>query len=378
MLDIVLSRIAGIIVDAGMVLGLFLAFPLVTNKNRKRKANRILSVLLVILSISILHSQFTAGQAFMPIRIREPLILAIGPLLLFYFRESAGLQTTSFRDAVHFLPLILFFVLAVPMVVADPASSFGAFSARNSVAISMTVWILALVQYGFYWWKVVHLYRKHRLAVESEFSNTEGKTLSWMRSFFHIFGVCLGLLVITVPVAIHSNDYALVATIVNCTLSITIFFLGYEGLFQEEVFSNRAAIPAVADGESFTEEAADTTKVIEEAKRLVPRLLAHMEEKRPYLNEGLTLTELAKQVGMSRNQLSLVINSGIGDSFYTFINKYRVEEAKRLIADPKKSNYTILSLAFEAGFPSKSSFHKVFKNLTGLTPTEYRDTLPRP
>lgn len=78
---------------------------------------------------------------------------------------------------------------------------------------------------------------------------------------------------------------------------------------------------------------------------------------------------------MSRNQLSFVINQGIGDSFYTFINKYRVEEAKRIIADPKNVNFTILSLAFEAGFPSKSSFHSIFKKLTGLTPTEYRNTL---
>ncbi|MBI3787081.1 MAG: helix-turn-helix transcriptional regulator [Ignavibacteriales bacterium] len=196
-----------------------------------------------------------------------------------------------------------------------------------------------------------------------------------MKSFFHIFGVCFALLALTIPVAAHSGDYLLVSTITNCTLSITIFTLGYEGLFQEEVFSNKAALQIAVAEETPVQNAGDVQKMIEEAKQSAPGLLAFMEEKKPYLNEGLTLTELAKQVGMSRNQLSFVINSGIGDSFYTFINKYRVEEAKRLIADPKNANFTILSLAFEAGFPSKSSFHNVFKKLTGLTPTEYRNTL---
>ena len=94
------------------------------------------------------------------------------------------------------------------------------------------------------------------------------------------------------------------------------------------------------------------------------------KKKNLYLNDRLTLSELARQVGMNRNQLSSVINNGIGDSFYTFINKYRVEEAKRLIAHPKNANFTLLSLAFEAGFPSKSSFHNIFKKLTGITPAE--------
>lgn len=376
MLALALTRILDVVIDAGMVLGFFLAFILMTNKHGRRRSNRILSVLLVILSVSIVHSELFAGQIGMPVKIREPFILVIGPLLLFYFRESAGLQPVNRRDVVHFIPLLLFFALAIPMAVAHPASPSGAFFARNSVVISMSIWAIALTQYGFYWWTVVHLYRKHRSAVESEFSNTEGKTLSWMRSFFHIFGVALGVLAVSIPVALHSGDYSLVAPIVNCTLSVTIFVLGYEGLFQEEVFSNRTIVQSVAEEVPPLQDAVDAGKETEEAKKLVPKLIAYMEEKKPFLNDGLTLTDLATQAGMSRNQLSFVINSGIGESFYTFINKYRVEEAKRIIADPKNANFTILSLAFEAGFPSKSSFHNIFKKITGLTPTEYRNTLP--
>lgn len=379
MLIFALTRLVEIVIDAGMVLGFFLAFILVTNKNGKRKSNRILSLLLIILSLSIIHSViFDTQMVDVPYKIREPFILVIGPLLLFYFRESAGLQPINRRDIVHFIPLFLFFVFLTPLTIGDPASPLGAFFSRNAVAITISIWTLIVAQYGFYWWRVVHLYLKHVSALESEFSNTQGKTLSWMKSFFHIFGVCLGLLVITIPVVAHSGAYSLAVTIINCTLSITIFVLGYEGLFQEDLFSNTAPIQLPDAEQTSAQNTTGASEVNEEVKKFVPSLLTYLEEKKPYLNEELTLTELANQVGMSRNQLSAVINDGIGESFYTFINKYRVEEAKRLIANPKNANFTILSLAFEAGFPSKSSFHNIFKKLTGLTPTEYRNTLLQP
>lgn len=369
------SKIVDVIISAGAVQGFFLAFLLVRNKNGKRKSNRILSALLIVLSVSIVHSVVFAGEFDSPYKIKEPFILLIGPLLLFYFRESVELQPLNRFDVLHLIPFALFFLIIWPMWILGRSSVYSEFLFRNSVFLTIAMWTFAVVQYGFYWFTAVRLYREHITALESEFSNTEGKTLTWMKTFFHVFGVCFGLLALTIPVVAHSSDYLLVATITNCTLSITIFTLGYEGLFQEEVFSNRTALQITAVKETSTQNAGDAQKVTEEAKESVPNLLAYMEEKKPYLNEGLTLTDLAKQVGMSRNQLSFVINNGIGDSFYTFINKYRVEEAKRLIADPKNANFTILSLAFEAGFPSKSSFHNVFKKLTGLTPTEYRNTL---
>jgi len=64
-------------------------------------------------------------------------------------------------------------------------------------------------------------------------------------------------------------------------------------------------------------------------------------------------------------------------SFYDVINSYRVEEAKRLLLDEKNRNYTILSVGFEAGFNSKTTFNPVFKKFTGVTPTEYRDNKTR-
>jgi AraC-like DNA-binding protein len=100
-----------------------------------------------------------------------------------------------------------------------------------------------------------------------------------------------------------------------------------------------------------------------------------MEKQRPYLDPELSLSALAKELGINRNQLSQSINDGLGENFYDFVNKYRVEEVKRLMADPNKQNYNLLGIAVEAGFKSKSTFNLIFKRFTGLTPTEYKKNI---
>ena len=108
---------------------------------------------------------------------------------------------------------------------------------------------------------------------------------------------------------------------------------------------------------------------------MITRLLFYMEQKKPYLDPELTLTQLAKDFSISRGQLSLLINEGIGDNFYDFINKYRIEAVKKLMIDPLVKNYNLFGIALEAGFKSKSTFNLIFKRFTGLTPTEYRKNL---
>ncbi len=101
-----------------------------------------------------------------------------------------------------------------------------------------------------------------------------------------------------------------------------------------------------------------------------------MESNRPYLDSELTLPKLAEDLNVTTHHLSQVINEVHGKNFFNFINKYRVDEVKRKIQDPKYQNYTLLGIAFESGFNSKSAFNRVFKNITGTTPSTYRNSLP--
>ena len=90
------------------------------------------------------------------------------------------------------------------------------------------------------------------------------------------------------------------------------------------------------------------------------------------MNEKLTVSELAQKLNISRHHLTQIINEKLNKNFYTFINEFRIEEVKIMFLDKKKEHYTILAVAYECGFNSKSTFNTLFKKYTGLTPSEYR------
>ena len=110
----------------------------------------------------------------------------------------------------------------------------------------------------------------------------------------------------------------------------------------------------------------------EEDKELALRLQKIMEDQQPYLDFKLGLVDLAEPLNISANQLSSLLNDVIGKSFYDYINEFRVEEVKKRLVDPKHQNKTILSIAWECGFNSKSAFNRIFKLNTSLTPSEYQ------
>jgi len=101
----------------------------------------------------------------------------------------------------------------------------------------------------------------------------------------------------------------------------------------------------------------------------------YMKSEKPYLDNELSIRKLAQQLEMQPHHLSQVINSGFDNNFYTYINNYRINEVIDLMKDPKRKHHTILAIAYDSGFKSKSSFNTIFKKMTGKTPSEFRDEL---
>jgi AraC-like DNA-binding protein len=112
----------------------------------------------------------------------------------------------------------------------------------------------------------------------------------------------------------------------------------------------------------------------ERSDAFLKRLLDLMEAEKPYTDGGLTLPRLAARLSVSTHHLSQVINERLGQSFNDFPNSYRVEEAKRRLADPSAEHFSLLAIAEEVGFNSKSSFNAAFKKPTGMTPSEFRQS----
>ena len=111
-----------------------------------------------------------------------------------------------------------------------------------------------------------------------------------------------------------------------------------------------------------------STLIINELKRC-------MDEKKPYLNAELKLADLATEINYPIHDISQVLNQDLNQSFSDFVNNYRVEEVKRRLGDKAFQKYTLMAIAQQCGFNSKTSFYRIFKNETGKTPAEYLNDL---
>ncbi|PQJ80149.1 helix-turn-helix domain-containing protein [Polaribacter porphyrae] len=106
----------------------------------------------------------------------------------------------------------------------------------------------------------------------------------------------------------------------------------------------------------------------------IDAIILFMKTEKPYLNPSLTIRNLAEKIKMNPRDLSVLINQHLEKHFFDFINEFRIEEAKKILKNPEKKEFTVLEILYDVGFNSKSSFNTAFKKHTGLTPTQYRKT----
>lgn len=362
-----------ILIYAGIVQGFYMAFLLNHNK-RQNVANKYLAFLLSVMSLGIAHSVFVIPEIHKtlndPFRIKEPFLMLVIPLIWLYVKklEQPHFRFSS-RMSLHFLPFILFMSVNIPAFMHGSDSIFAYFLTQNSALFNGTIWSVLLVQYSVYLFQIVKITQKVKVDAQQELSNIEYVDISWLNTFLYAFIIVFIILAIMFAGAIHNFGTEWLNPLVSVVFALSIFVLGYKGLFQQTIFSNTDVLENL---EPISQETIKPKKI---NTALSDNLQKYMEAWNPHRDSELTLTSLAKQVNMSRNQLSEVINSSLGSNFYDFVNKYRVEDVKQLMVHPRFKNFTILAIAFEAGFPSKSTFNTIFKKFTGLTPSEYRKGL---
>src|SRR5205814_9963937 len=116
-----------------------------------------------------------------------------------------------------------------------------------------------------------------------------------------------------------------------------------------------------------------STLTPDRSERYLDKLLNFMKQEQPFTDGDLTIQKLAERLAIPAHHLSQTINERLGQTFSDFINSYRIEEAKRRLLDPALKHLSVLGIAEEVGFNSKSSFNSVFKKHTNMTPSEFRN-----
>jgi AraC-like DNA-binding protein len=206
---------------------------------------------------------------------------------------------------------------------------------------------------------------RHGRVAHELLSNLESRQLLWLQQLLLGAGVLLAVWII-------SNELPWAEPVLGLTLLGFSYWIACQALQQESSFGHIVtdsvlpiieAEPAVRYRNSSLPE--------EHLREAMSRLEQYMTNEKPYLSGDLSLTHLAERLAFSPNQLSQILNEGFGENFYRFVNRYRVEESKRLLLDPAFAHYSVLGIAFQAGFSTKSTFNKTFKELTGLAPSEF-------
>jgi AraC-like DNA-binding protein len=369
-LQILFDQFFLVLINGGIVLGIFVVL-LINNKGaRKSRANIFLSVLLIALTFSIFHLRYAGNVmshfSFRVFNAGDPSFLLIAPLLFFYIDELTG-QRVKFspKSILHFIPFlfIVFCSLSLNSLTDNPFISLLNDHPKLPIII---FWIIVVIQFSAYQFSIQRKWKGYQQLIRQEVSSTENVNISWVKFFMVVFLAINIFFFLALFTIIHLDYMMWLWKVSGIVFSLSIFALGYKGILQREIFF------------------IDNVKTIEvpiinsQAKpdqQLIDRLVNYMSAKKPYLDSELTLSNLAKDINMSRTQLSQLINDGLGENFYDFINKYRVEEVKRLMTDPQAKNFNLLGIALEAGFKSKSTFNLIFKRFTGLTPTEYRKNI---
>jgi AraC-like DNA-binding protein len=161
-------------------------------------------------------------------------------------------------------------------------------------------------------------------------------------------------------------------------LTTVAYCISYFGLRQPQLFRTEYT---VKETETEPEEIKVADKEMKqrftdaEAQALIRRLMKHMEEERPYLNQELTLGELSAQINIAKHELTELLNVHIGKNFFTFVNEFRLKAVVRRLSNPDYDHLTIMGVANDCGFNSKSTFNSLFKQFTGKTPSEFKKEL---
>jgi AraC-like DNA-binding protein len=397
----------------GLSLTLFTLANIVT-KSYQHKTDWLLIGWLVLLNIPFIHTILTHlnidASTFNHLT-NPTLNLLHGPILYLYVRMLISEKVTLHRsDLWHLIPFIVCNMLFTSMhhplpMVPDPDHTLapigpvgdGLFSSFFAPIMAYFGLINVLVFVGYSLLTISSL-RRHQQDITGIFSQDDNQiSLKWiytlpaMFAFVAMFNLANENLLPTEnlvnPIILH----------LSCFLGFVIF-LGLFGVKQKPVFyfkGNRREFESEALLKDENEDTKHNTKIEsianqetavtaekvtqdsekmsnESITKVIDEMNTYMLNKKPYLDCDFSVYTLAEALNIPRRALSLVLSSGLSKNFYQYVNEFRINEVKTRLAQPSEKHSTIIDIAFESGFNSKSSFNSLFKQHCGVTPSQFR------
>jgi putative ABC transport system permease protein len=342
-----------------------------STKRTNLTANRLLALAMVtivlwiarILGIDVGLSTYITNWSLLPLQFS----LAFGPLIFFYVlkitRPDYKFQS---KDLLHFSPLLLEFGTQALEVRDSINTGAATYETPTFQQLNPVLQLLAFVSVTIYLYlahrQVGRFYQRLKFHEGDRYRNE----LLWLDRFLTAFGM---LWLLWIPFTAVDYFYYHDKSGAQYYFPLCLLFI-----------SLIIWIAAKSHLKAETPEKTDTT-----VKLLLPAdlkqkgswLKMEVKEKGHYRDAELSLSSLAEKLGLHTHEVSRIINTVFKKSFNDFINEYRVREVALKMQDPLYDHITLLGLAYESGFNSQSSFHRIFKQFTGKTPLEYKNHLQK-
>jgi AraC-like DNA-binding protein len=364
---------------------IFLAFLVFTvRRDVNVVANRWLGLFLLLLSTALFDGNLMMEEiyAIYPwmMGLFNLSFLSLAPTLyLAVARYVLPDRLFRWRELWHFVPGLLLGILSLPfgLTEAELTQQEATIQAGKVALIDLVFLSLIVLQVLLYLFFAFRRLFQHRRNLEKITAAPAEVQLDWLLYF--LYGVSFMVLawigeLLFLPFNDTESWYAPV-------YFFAVYGLGYFALRQKEVFpfspQDTAAVQAIMTSSSDALSARRSRITEDKFEGLKARLLELMEQEQPYLDPELNLAGLAQRMNLSLHELSELINVGFGENFAQFVNRYRVEESKRLLQSNKHAHLSMVGLAFEAGFNSKTAFNTAFKKKLGISPSQYQEELKR-
>ena len=384
----------------GIGQGVFLTVTLLLRAENQRQANRFLALYILTTTLTlveqfILYSELELQYPTIAYLL-WPVVFLMGPCLWWYLRS---LLEQGFQFGRNQLPHLISSLLSLgamlpfyllPAAIKRPQLLPTATEADYTwhvIGVDLVFYAM-MIQLGFYTIAFASYIRNYREQRQHTFSTEARLLFNWLAVLCAMYALCWILFMLSAFVAPFGDIFWILMAL---SMSILMFIVVYFAMRRPILFEeSEIALPAIAE-QPIVETPAPLTGVpspsdqtiaykkyfssslsVEQAVYIRHRLLNLMEAEQPYLDRTLTLPQLAGRLNVSSNHLSQVINEQLTSNFFDFVNRYRVEDAKRLLLT--NPSYTVMDIALDAGFNSKSAFYKSFRQHVAMTPSQFRKT----
>ncbi len=352
----------------GLFQGLFLLTILIFGKQFRKRINGYLVFLIIVIVFGLLGRALVQFEIFgyepRLITISEFSVLLFGPAFALFVRSSLEHLPFKKKDLLHFIPAFLHIIYLFKyfILVSDETinSRYASGELIKIVLVLGTIGLIINIGYWVWSWMIL---ANFKIKIINEFSYSIKSR--FLKMFLVAIGICLTfwLAIILITLLEYELMIGVVYNFVWISLTIIILFVSFHSFTQPELFN--------IEFRSAKTKYARSKLRVQDIQSLKEVLESLMQTKKPYLNKKLHKAELAEMLGVNDPEMARLLNEGVGMNFFEFVNYYRIKEFIELVESKNFENFTFMAIATEAGFNSKSTFNKAFKDIMGKTPRQY-------